>query len=107
MKLYRNPPHLLFPFGGEPIIFDTLLFVREACQVRGLEVGGPCHAERGLGVETHCFVFEWDLCDSRATGGYVTLFFGGLQNEPVPPKAWGSGGEAPGLDIIVNIHIQC
>jgi hypothetical protein len=31
---------------------------------------------------------------------------GGLQNEPVPPKAWGSGGEAPGLDIIVNIDID-
>ena len=48
-----HPAHILFPFGREPIIFDTLLFVREACQVRGLEVGGPCLAERGLGMVTH------------------------------------------------------
>ena len=47
------PPHLLFPFGTEPIIFDTLLFVREACQIRLFEMGRPCLAERGLRVETH------------------------------------------------------
>ena len=41
------------PFGGEPIIFDTLLVVREACQIRGLEVGRPRLAERGVRVESH------------------------------------------------------
>jgi hypothetical protein len=64
------------PFGGEPIIFDTLLFVREACQIRRLEVSRPCLAERGLRVETHRFVFGWGLCDSRAPAGYMTRFFG-------------------------------
>ena len=72
----RPPPHLLFPFGGEPIIFDTLLFVREACQIRLFEVGRPCLAERGLRVETHCFVFGWGLCDSRAPGGRIASFLG-------------------------------
>jgi len=64
------------PFGGEPIIFDTLLFVREACQIRRLVVSRPCLAERGLRVETHRFVFGWGLCDSRAPGGHIASFFG-------------------------------
>ena len=108
------------PFGGEPIIFDTLLFVREACQIRRLEVSRPCLAERGLRVETHCFVFGWGLCDSRAPGGYVTRFLGGSKvrvmtwhlKNPVPPKAWGFGGKAPArspsfnIDMYVDIHLN-
>jgi len=70
----RPASHLLIPFGGEPIIFDTLLFVREACQVRRLEVSRPCLAESGLRVETHRFVFGWGLCDSRAPVGRIASF---------------------------------
>ena len=120
MNLCRIPSHLLLPFGTEPIIFDTLLFVREACQIRRLEMGRPCLAERGLRVETHRFVSGWGLRDSRAPGGYVTRFLGGslvvmtwhMKKNPVPPKAWGSGGEAPGsttvfdVDMHVDIHIN-
>ena len=68
------PPHLFFPFGTEPIIFDTLLFVREARQIRGLEVGRPCLAERGLGVETHCFVL-CGFCGVVCMWGTHRMFF--------------------------------
>jgi len=63
------------PFGGEPIIFDTLLFVREACQIRRLEVGRPCLAERGLWVGTHRFVFVWGIEWHVACWGTHRMFF--------------------------------
>jgi hypothetical protein len=80
-------------------------------------VSRPCLAERGLRVETHCFVFGWGLCDSRAPGGRIASFFGGFQSEghlknPVPPKAWGFGGKAPAgsasfnIDMHVDIHLN-
>ena len=71
----RTSPHVLIPFGREPIIFDPLLFVREACQIRGLEVGGPCLTERGLGVETH---FVLGFVVSCACGGRIASFFWGV-----------------------------
>ena len=82
------------PFGGEPIIFDTLLFVREACQIRRLEVSRPCLAERGLRVESHLALFLGGVCVTRVPlGGASHLFLpsrpmgirpsGGFQSEPV------------------------
>jgi len=56
------PPHLFFPFGTEPIIFDTLLFVREACQIRRLVMGRPRLAERGLRVESHVWLVYVSEC---------------------------------------------
>jgi len=112
------------PFGGEPIIFDTLLFVREACQIRRLEVSRPCLAERGLRVETHRFVFGWGLCDSRAPGGRIASFLGGFQSEnddvasekSGPAEGVGVWGRSPhvepmsttffNIDMHVDIHLN-
>ena len=105
------------PFGGEPIIFDTLLFVREACQIRRLEVSRPCLAERGLRVETHRFVFGWGLCDSRAPAGYVTRFLGDMASEKSgPAEGVGVWGRSPhvetmsttvfNIDMHVDIHLN-
>jgi hypothetical protein len=55
-----------------------------------------------------------------APGGYVTRFLGGSKvrvmtwhlKNPVPPKAWGFGGEAPAwnpsfnIDMHVDIHLN-
>ena len=123
MKLYRTPSHLLLPFGTEPIIFDTLLFVREACQIRRLVVSRPCLAERGLRVETHRFVFGYGLCDSRAPGGYVTRFLGGSlvvmtwhMKKSGPAEGVGVWGQSPraepgsttffDIDMHVDIHLN-
>ena len=69
-----HPAHLLLPFGTEPIIFDTLLFVREACQIRRLVVSRPRLAERGIGVETHCFVL-CGFCGVAGAWGTHRMFF--------------------------------
>ena len=103
MSLYRTPPHLLFPFGTEPIIFDTLLFVREACQIRRLEVGRPRLAERGIRVETH-FVLGFVL--SRVLGGRIARFLGGSKvrvmtwhvKKSGPAEGVGVRGRSPWVD---------
>jgi hypothetical protein len=87
----RTPPHLFFPFGTEPTIFDELLLVREACQIRRLVVGRPCLAKIGFRASTH---FVLGLIVNVIVGGRIACFLGSddvaYGKNPVP------GGAAPG-----------
>ena len=102
MKLYRTPSHLLFPFGTEPTIFDELLLVREACQIRRLVVGRPCLAKIGFRASTH---FVLGFVVSRAPDGYMTRFLG--SDDVAYEKKSGSRGRSPRSVNLFNVDIDC
>ena len=78
----------------------------------------PCRKGNRGGNALLCFVLGFVA--SCVCGGRIACFFWGgpkvrvmtwhLKN-PVPPKAWGSGGEAPGsttfFNIDIHINIDC